>query len=208
MTDPLVQQQVKPPLGGGDSRLNSRRVPDFTRLHALEDARVARWKRQHKKVVTVPLGFRLTPVPSDGATAEGDASAKDASVAALSRSLLGKSEPANDHKENTPDSSRQGTPGRAGPPSSAMIYPTAFAPRGAKPGGATSNADEQEPAGRAQDGRARDAAQARKPQPQEQERRRRPATADSPAGGRSGGGESGGRERRGTREGGGDGEER
>jgi len=205
MTDQQVQQQVKPPLSGGDSRLNTRRVPDFTRLHALEDARVARWKRQHKKVVTVPLGFRLTPVPSGGATSEGNASAKDASVASLKTGLLGQSESANAHKENTAVSGSQGTPGRAGPPSAAMIYPTAFAPRSAKPGGGTSNAEEQEPAGRAHDGRARDAVPVRKPQPQEQERRRRPGTADPS--GRSGG-ESGGRERRGTREGGGDGEER
>jgi hypothetical protein len=33
-------------------------------LHALEEARVARWKRQNKKTVTVPLAFRLAPDPS------------------------------------------------------------------------------------------------------------------------------------------------
>jgi hypothetical protein len=37
---------------------------DFARLHALEEARVARWKRQNKKTVTVPLAFRLAPDPS------------------------------------------------------------------------------------------------------------------------------------------------
>ena len=32
----------------------ARPVPDFARLHALEEQRVARWKRQHKKELTGP----------------------------------------------------------------------------------------------------------------------------------------------------------
>jgi len=30
----------------------ARPVPDFAKLHALEEQRVARWKRQHKKELT------------------------------------------------------------------------------------------------------------------------------------------------------------
>ena len=47
--------------GGGGAKFNAKRVPDFAKLHALEDARVARWKRQNKRDVTVPLGVRFLP---------------------------------------------------------------------------------------------------------------------------------------------------
>eukprot|EP00961_Rhodomonas_salina_P282017 3810891-Rhodomonas_salina.1 len=68
---------------GKDKNFAARRVPDFARLHAMEDARVARettipvlylrwllhdtkvcghrWKRQHSRKLTVPLAFKLTP---------------------------------------------------------------------------------------------------------------------------------------------------
>jgi hypothetical protein len=46
-----------------DMKFAARRVPDFAKLHALEDARLARWKREHKKEVTVPLNFRLASAP-------------------------------------------------------------------------------------------------------------------------------------------------
>ena len=42
-----------------EMKFAARRVPDFAKLHALEDARLARWKKEHKKEVTVPLNFRL-----------------------------------------------------------------------------------------------------------------------------------------------------
>ena len=66
--------------GGGAqepaSGFTARRVPDFARLHALEEARVARWKRQNTKTVTVPLAFRLAPDPAKpGAAAVGTSGA-------------------------------------------------------------------------------------------------------------------------------------
>lgn len=45
--------------GGGGAKFMAKRVPDFAKLHALEDARVARWKKQNKRDVTVALGVRL-----------------------------------------------------------------------------------------------------------------------------------------------------
>lgn len=42
---------------GGDAKFAARRVPDFAKLHALEEQRVARWKRQHRKELTVPQAF-------------------------------------------------------------------------------------------------------------------------------------------------------
>lgn len=47
-----------------EMKFAARRVPDFAKLHALEDARLARWKKEHKKEVTVPLNFRLASAPS------------------------------------------------------------------------------------------------------------------------------------------------
>jgi hypothetical protein len=46
-----------------EMKFAARRVPDFAKLHALEDARLARWKKEHKKDVTVPLNFRLASAP-------------------------------------------------------------------------------------------------------------------------------------------------
>eukprot|EP00292_Cryptomonas_paramecium_P020722 CAMPEP_0113721156 /NCGR_PEP_ID=MMETSP0038_2-20120614/36944_1 /TAXON_ID=2898 /ORGANISM="Cryptomonas paramecium" /LENGTH=180 /DNA_ID=CAMNT_0000650069 /DNA_START=32 /DNA_END=572 /DNA_ORIENTATION=- /assembly_acc=CAM_ASM_000170 len=46
-----------------DMKFAARRVPDFAKLHALEDARLAKWKREHKKDVTVPLNVRLATPP-------------------------------------------------------------------------------------------------------------------------------------------------
>lgn len=43
----------------GAMKFTAKRIPDFARLHALEDARVARWKRTHKREITVPLGVRI-----------------------------------------------------------------------------------------------------------------------------------------------------
>lgn len=40
-------------VASSERAFTARRVPDFARLHALEEARVARWKRQNKKTVTV-----------------------------------------------------------------------------------------------------------------------------------------------------------
>ena len=37
----------------------ARPVPDFAKLHALEEQRVARWKRQHKKELTGACPFFL-----------------------------------------------------------------------------------------------------------------------------------------------------
>jgi hypothetical protein len=45
-----------------DSKLSSLRIPDFARLHAMENERAARWKERNNKPPTVPKGFRLTNV--------------------------------------------------------------------------------------------------------------------------------------------------
>jgi hypothetical protein len=48
-----------------DSKLGSQpRIPDFARLHAMENERAARWKERNNKPPTVPKGFRLTNVAS------------------------------------------------------------------------------------------------------------------------------------------------
>jgi hypothetical protein len=43
-----------------DSKMASLRIPDFARLHAMENERAARWKERNNKPPTVPKGFRLT----------------------------------------------------------------------------------------------------------------------------------------------------
>jgi hypothetical protein len=45
-----------------DSKLSQLRIPDFARLHAMENERAARWKERNNKPPTVPKGFRLTNV--------------------------------------------------------------------------------------------------------------------------------------------------
>ncbi len=47
-----------------DNKLSSPqlRIPDFARLHAMENERAARWKERNNKPPTVPKGFRLTTV--------------------------------------------------------------------------------------------------------------------------------------------------
>ena len=40
--------------------MSSLRIPDFARLHAMENERAARWKERNNKPPTVPKGFRLT----------------------------------------------------------------------------------------------------------------------------------------------------
>ena len=53
----MTSVTTKPDSNNGSvSKFTAKRVPDFAKLHALEDARVARWKRTHKKQLTVPLG--------------------------------------------------------------------------------------------------------------------------------------------------------
>ena len=37
-------------------RFMAKRVPDFAKLHAVENDRVAKWKMANKKDLTVPLG--------------------------------------------------------------------------------------------------------------------------------------------------------
>mmetsp|Transcript_48544 Transcript_48544/g.152251 ORF Transcript_48544/g.152251 Transcript_48544/m.152251 type:complete len:868 (-) Transcript_48544:170-2773(-) len=51
-----------------DAPFSARRIPDFAKLHAREEARIARWKRTHKKEVTIPNGFRLNPTPPNDYT--------------------------------------------------------------------------------------------------------------------------------------------
>ena len=120
--------------GGGAqepaSGFTARRVPDFARLHALEEARVARWKRQNTKTVTVPLAFRLAPDPAKpGAAAVGTSGAAPESGrgGGASRGREGRAgaEPpdATQHKENE---AVQG--GRIGAPSAHVLYPRAFQP--------------------------------------------------------------------------------
>ena len=43
-----------------ESKMSSLRIPDFARLHAMENERAARWKERNNKPPTVPKGFRLT----------------------------------------------------------------------------------------------------------------------------------------------------
>lgn len=136
---------------GKDKNFAARRVPDFARLHAMEDARVARWKRQHSRKLTVPLAFKLTP-----AVPQPPALEKAGSENADSRSQNGSRTPRNERdatsskaplavksggqKENenktqhTNGSALAGsgagdrTSTRVGPPSSHVMYPSAFAP--------------------------------------------------------------------------------
>ena len=49
-----------------DSKLSQLRIPDFARLHAMENERAARWKERNNKPPTVPKGFRLTNVAAAG----------------------------------------------------------------------------------------------------------------------------------------------
>ena len=44
-------------------RLAQLRIPDFARLHALENAKAARWKERNNRPPTVPKGFRLNNIP-------------------------------------------------------------------------------------------------------------------------------------------------
>ena len=129
--------------GSSERAFTARRVPDFARLHALEEARVARWKRQNKKTVTVPLAFRLAPdaskivnsAPAAGEAATGGDSARgpsrsdmgaqtpgrDRALAPGKEGKTGAYEPGHEHKENK---AVQG--GHVGAPSENLLYPTAF----------------------------------------------------------------------------------
>eukprot|EP00288_Rhodomonas_lens_P017150 CAMPEP_0177700984 /NCGR_PEP_ID=MMETSP0484_2-20121128/6378_1 /TAXON_ID=354590 /ORGANISM="Rhodomonas lens, Strain RHODO" /LENGTH=232 /DNA_ID=CAMNT_0019212205 /DNA_START=146 /DNA_END=841 /DNA_ORIENTATION=+ len=81
---------------GKDKNFAARRVPDFARLHAMEDARVARWKRQHSRKLTVPLAFKLTP-----AVPQPPALEKAGSENADSRSQNGSRTPRNERDAAT-----------------------------------------------------------------------------------------------------------
>mmetsp|Transcript_8939 Transcript_8939/g.20440 ORF Transcript_8939/g.20440 Transcript_8939/m.20440 type:complete len:652 (-) Transcript_8939:590-2545(-) len=102
------------------SKFAARRVPDFARLHALEDARVARWKRQHSKKVTVPLNFRLAPA-STQQTVESESENVDSVSEKIEKISIKQAPYDARQKENE---SSQAV--RSGPPSDAVLYPTAF----------------------------------------------------------------------------------
>jgi len=102
------------------SKFAARRVPDFARLHAMEDARVARWKRQHAKKVTIPLNFRLAPTSAQQ-TVEGDNEIVE-SITDRTEKLSIKQAPYNPQQKENESSQAV----RSGPPSDAMLYPTAF----------------------------------------------------------------------------------
>eukprot|EP00960_Hanusia_phi_P036467 752328-Hanusia_phi.AAC.1 len=52
----------------GSLQLHSVTPDTFVSKHAREEARIARWKRMHKKEVTIPNGFRLNPTPPNDYT--------------------------------------------------------------------------------------------------------------------------------------------
>ena len=122
----------------------ARRIPDFARLHALEDARVARWKRQNKKTVTVPLGFRLKTDPCKvNAAGAGGQQAATASGATNAREPARGVQPSSkDRGESTSGKERDATAatddesgqqkenqtlqGRRGAPAEKFLYPSAF----------------------------------------------------------------------------------
>jgi len=134
--------------GASERAFTARRVPDFARLHAVEEARVARWKRQNKKTVTVPLAFRLAldpnkvnnaatsgqPAATGGTSSQAPYSAQGSSrgegtdpgsARDRSEGAGGKACEADDyasqHKENEAVQSN-----RVGAPSDQVLYPAAF----------------------------------------------------------------------------------
>ena len=133
-----------PPSASGPLTCRRGVCQDFARLHALEEARVARWKRQNKKTVTVPLAFRLAPDPSKvnrEAGAAGAAAAAGPAAAAAELDARGKSVPggagergglvtggkgARDHGSQQQKENHAVQSNRVGAPSEQMLYPAAF----------------------------------------------------------------------------------